>query len=114
MPRRMPQPRFVSRAPNSPRPEVLECRRLMAGVAADLDPAFSLDGRATADFFDLDDTANDVAVLPGGEVIVVGSAATERSVRSAFALTKFNANGTLDKAFGPGGFDGDGQVTTNF
>ena len=75
--------------------ESLEGRRMMA--AGDLDLSFGNGGKVIAA-----DTVGhpvaDVAVQPDGKVVVVGSHNND------FAVTRFNANGTLDRTFGGGGF----------
>ena len=75
--------------------ESLEGRQMMA--AGDLDLAFGNGGKVLAA-----DTVGhpvaDVAVQRDGKVVVVGS------LNNDFALTRFNANGTLDRTFGGGGF----------
>uniref|UniRef100_A0AAU1ZYW0 Calcium-binding protein n=1 Tax=Streptomyces sp. NBC_00093 TaxID=2975649 RepID=A0AAU1ZYW0_9ACTN len=77
----------------------------------DLDPTFSGDGKVLTDFAD-GDQARDVAAQPDGKIVSVGSSTDESLLESRFALTRHNADGTLDTGFG--GADGDepGTVTT--
>jgi len=83
--------------------EWLEERRVMA--AGMLDTTFDADGVAYADFQAFD-TARDVIVQNDGKVIAIG--VTDNGVGGDFALARFNANGSLDAAFGTAG-----KVTTD-
>jgi len=71
-----------------------------------LDPAFSTDGKATANFTTGDDYAFGVAIQPDGKILAVGRAGGSGGV---FAAARFMPDGTLDP-----GFSGDGRATTNF
>jgi uncharacterized delta-60 repeat protein len=71
-----------------------------------LDTSFSGDGKRTTNFTKLDDSVHGVVVLPNTD-IVAGGIANFGKFNARFALARFNANGTLDTAFG-----GDGKVTT--
>jgi uncharacterized delta-60 repeat protein len=74
-----------------------------------LDPAFSGDGKQTTDFgFGGGDAATGVAIQDDGKIVVVGFAAGPMS-SSAFALARYNPNGTLDPTF-----SGDGKQTIYF
>ncbi|WP_055523290.1 DUF11 domain-containing protein [Streptomyces graminilatus] len=77
----------------------------------DLDPTFSGDGKVLTSLAD-DDQARDVAVQPDGKIVSVGASADNSVTEGRFALTRHNADGTPDPAFG--GADGDqpGTVTT--
>lgn len=77
----------------------------------DLDPAFSGDGRVLTDFAD-GDQARDVAVQPDGKIVSVGASTDESLLESRFALTRHNADGTLDTGFGAADGDEAGTVTT--
>ena len=66
-----------------------------------LDPSFSGDGRQTTDFGG-DEFGYGVALQPNGRIVAFGKAA------SAFALARYNADGSLDT-----GFAGDGRQTTD-
>jgi uncharacterized delta-60 repeat protein len=70
-----------------------------------LDPTFSGDGKAFADFVGRTEFALGVALQTNGKIVAAGTA--RRSSR--FALARFTPSGTLDTTFG-----GDGKVTTNF
>ncbi|MGW7299868.1 calcium-binding protein, partial [Streptomyces sp. NPDC054829] len=72
----------------------------------DLDPAFSGDGKTITAFAD-DDQAHDVAVQSDGKIVTVGSSADYSLLESRWALTRHNADGSLDTGFGDGG-----RVTT--
>ena len=72
-----------------------------------LDPTFGFDGKVATGFPSAADFANAVALQPDGKIIVAG--ATLTGLRSAFALVRYNADGTLDEGFGAGG-----QVRTSF
>jgi uncharacterized delta-60 repeat protein len=74
-----------------------------SGLAAPatLDPSFSGDGKAITNFTPSFDGAKAVAVQADGKIVLVGGAG------SAFALARYEADGTLDPTFG-----GDGRVTT--
>ena len=67
-----------------------------------VDPAFGVEGVATADF-GASDQPNAVIIQPDGRIVVAGLSADQ------FALARFNADGTLDTAYGNGG-----EVTTDF
>jgi uncharacterized delta-60 repeat protein len=74
-----------------------------------LDPSFSGDGKQTTDFgFGGGDAATGVAIQDDGKIVVVGFAAGPMS-SSAFALARYNPNGTLDPTF-----SGDGKQTIYF
>ncbi len=66
----------------------------------DLDPTFSGDGKAVFDIIDgqFDETGYYVRAMTDGAVIVAGHVASRQ------ALLKVRANGTLDTAFGIGGW----------
>ena len=71
-----------------------------------LDTAFNGTGKATADFSKLD-YGRSVAVQSDGKIVVAGDAA--HGDGRAFAVARFNANGTPDI-----GFNKTGKVTTDF
>jgi len=72
-------------------------------AAGDLDPHFGGDGIANA-AFPTSDGGEAVAVQADGKVVVAGStSATTPNAPLDFALTRFNADGTLDTTFGTGG-----------
>ncbi len=76
-----------------------------------LDTSFDGDGVATLDFSSgSNDFGEDVAVTPGGKLVVAGLTGTTGSpTTNDFALARFNNDGSLDTSF-----DGDGKVTTHF
>ncbi len=61
-----------------------------------LDPNFGDAGVVTTDLGG-DDAGKEVALEPGGKVLVAGSSG------GRFAAARYNANGTLDRGFGSGG-----------
>ncbi len=72
-----------------------------------LDTSFSGDGMQTTDFGG-DDLANDVAIQANGKIVAAGIA-TGGATGNDFALTRYNANGSLDTSFAGGG-----RKRTNF
>jgi uncharacterized delta-60 repeat protein len=73
-----------------------------------LDTSFSGDGKQTTDFGG-SGQANAVALDAGGKLVVVGSIAGSGLSSRAFALARYNADGSLDTSF-----SGDGRQTTDF
>ncbi|HET6547791.1 MAG TPA: Calx-beta domain-containing protein, partial [Solirubrobacter sp.] len=71
------------------------------------DRAFDTDGIVTSDLTGRDDVANAVAVQPDGKIVAAGFAEIT-PFNFAFALARYNPDGTLDPSFG-----GDGIVTTD-
>ncbi|RLS73949.1 MAG: hypothetical protein DWH99_02165, partial [Planctomycetota bacterium] len=71
-----------------------------------LDTNFDGDGKVTTDFGS-SDTAYSVAIQSDGKIVVAGY--SFNGSNRDFALTRYNANGSLDTTF-----DGDGKVTTDF
>jgi uncharacterized delta-60 repeat protein len=68
-----------------------------------LDPSFGAGGRVVTDLGSPDDTANDVAIGPGGKILVAGSTRVESTRDRDFALVCYNPDGSLDQSFGTGG-----------
>jgi uncharacterized delta-60 repeat protein len=68
-----------------------------------LDPTFGTGGTVLTSFGGPLSAAADVAVQPDGKIVAVGIAGSD------FGTARYNANGTLDSAFGVGGL-----VTTDF
>jgi uncharacterized delta-60 repeat protein len=68
-----------------------------------LSVAFGGDGKITTDFTDGFDGAYAVAIQADGKIVAAGTG------DGAFALARYNADGTLDPTFG-----GDGKITTDF
>jgi len=66
-----------------------------------LDPAFGKGGIVITSIHDGDDNASGVAVQADGKIVVAGS--SNNGSDFDFALIRYNANGTLDPAFGTGG-----------
>jgi uncharacterized delta-60 repeat protein len=70
-----------------------------------LDTTFGTLGIATLHFANTDDVPSAVQVLPGGQILIAGTATTyvsSAATTSQFAVAELNANGTLDTAFGGG------------
>ncbi len=88
-----------------------------AHAAWALDPSFGNQGAATTSFSGGIDIAYDVAVYPengpnAGKIVAVGQAPDKGSGSrggSDFAVSRYNADGTLDSTFGTGGL-----VTNDF
>lgn len=72
-----------------------------------LDTAFDTDGKQTVDIAASYDFAYGVALQQDYKIVLVGSAGT--GVGTNFGLTRLNANGTVDTAFGTSG-----RVVTDF
>lgn len=67
-----------------------------------LDASFGTGGIVRTDFSGGTDGASEVALLPGGKIVVAGT--TYDSAGSGdFALLRYNPNGELDRTFGVGG-----------
>ncbi|MFI9150786.1 delta-60 repeat domain-containing protein [Streptomyces sp. NPDC053367] len=77
----------------------------------DPDPTFSGDGRLTTHFSGGDiSIAQDVAVQPDDRIVVAGGVGLGNpGYRPAFALARYDTNGSLDT-----GFDGDGKRVVSF
>ncbi len=71
-------------------------------------PTFFIgDGIVTTDFGSGEDIGNSVAVQADGKILVAGR--SYNGTNFDFALTRYNADGTLDTSF-----NGDGRLTTDF
>lgn len=90
---------------------------LIARYNADgsLDASFGLSagggGKVTTDFFERNDQARAVAIQDDGKIVVAGYASfrgANDDTEFAFALARYNANGSLDSSFGTAG-----KVTTD-
>jgi uncharacterized delta-60 repeat protein len=68
-----------------------------------LDETFGNSGKVITDFNDEFDLASDVIIQPDGKIIAAGEASFK------FGLARYNADGSVDDAFGSGG-----KVTTSF
>ncbi len=66
-----------------------------------LDPTFGKGGIVITSIHDGDDNASGVAIQADGKIVVAGS--SNNGSDFDFALIRYNANGTLDPAFGTGG-----------
>ena len=73
-----------------------------------LDIGFSGDGKVTTDIGGYWDQAYAMAVQFDGKVILAGASSQNISNLSNFALTRYNADGSLDD-----GFDADGKLVTS-
>jgi len=62
-----------------------------------LDTSFDEDGRVTTDFGGRSDQGNAVAIQPDGKIVAAGTSDSD------FAVTRYNADGSLDTLFGVGG-----------
>jgi uncharacterized delta-60 repeat protein len=71
-------------------------------AAGDLDAAFGNGGKVTTDFFGLNDRGSAIAVQPDGKIVVAGTTNTFAPA-SAFLVTRYNADGSLDQGFGTAG-----------
>jgi uncharacterized delta-60 repeat protein len=69
------------------------------------DAAFGNNGSVRTDFAGRSDSAAGVALQSDGRIVAVGSSGRE------FAVARYNADGSLDATFAPGGADGDGRVS---
>jgi uncharacterized delta-60 repeat protein len=75
-----------------------------------LDSTFGSDGRVTTDYATCDDQAAGILLQAEGKIVAAGTAdMCGGSFTFDFALARYNADGTLDPAFGSGG-----KVTTHF
>ena len=81
--------------------ERLEDRSLLSAGA--LDPTFGLGGIVTTDFLGSNtDAAQAVALQNDGKIVVAGHT-RDANQNTDFVVTRYNADGTLDAAFGSGG-----------
>ena len=77
---------------------------LAKATATGLDRTFGSSGIARATFAGKQAIANDLAVLPGGQILLAGSVRpTTTSPSSDTGLARFTSAGALDPAFGTGG-----------
>jgi uncharacterized delta-60 repeat protein len=83
-----------------------------AAAPGDLDPTFDDDGKVTTHFI-FNDQANGMAIQADGKIVAAGFTVCEPCAGPVtphdFALSRYNADGSLDPAF-----DGDGRVRTDF
>src|SRR5436190_241983 len=80
--------------------ESLESRRLFS--AGDLDSAFA-GGTVNRGFIQGDELAFSIALQSDGKVLIAGRADSGGASGNDFALARFNADGSVDTAFGSGG-----------
>lgn len=75
-----------------------------------LDTTFGSAGKVSTDFYGNSDQARRVRIQPDGKIIVAGLATTGSGATADtdFAVVRYNADGSLDTAFGSGG-----KVNTN-
>ncbi|CBE67527.1 MAG: hypothetical protein F9K13_06055 [Candidatus Methylomirabilis oxygeniifera] len=66
-----------------------------------LDPTFGTGGKVTTDLGSPYDSARALVLQPDGKLVVAGY--MDGASQSAFALARYNPNGTLDPTFGTGG-----------
>src|SRR5437016_5228018 len=72
----------------------------------DLDSSFGIGGRVSS----RSESADATAIQPDGKIVVAGSVrGTSPGANAAFALVRYNSNGSLDTTFGIRG-----RVTTDF
>jgi len=74
-----------------------------------LDAGFGSGGKVTTTFGSTADLAQGVALQPDGRIVVAGSSGYPQQRDEAFALARYNVDGSLDLGFGTGG-----KVTTKF
>jgi uncharacterized delta-60 repeat protein len=77
-----------------------------------LDTSFSTDGKLTTDFGSSSDNIQDVTIQPDGKVVVAGYTQIQFDGQvddNAWALARYNSDGSLDTSFGTGG-----KLTTDF
>jgi uncharacterized delta-60 repeat protein len=75
-----------------------------------LDTSFGSGGKVTTDFTGNADEAHGLAIQSDGRIVAAGSALSGTdSTSSDFGLVRYNADGSVDTAFGAGG-----RVTTDF
>jgi len=73
-----------------------------------LDSSFGAGGKVTTDFGGVGGRANAVILQPDGKIVAAGLSAYATNP-AAFALARYNTDGSLDSSFGTGG-----KVTTSF
>lgn len=78
-------------------------------IDGSLDPTFGTGGKVMTDFLSEFERAQALALQPDGKIVAAGLAERQSSARTDFALARYNADGSLDGAFGSGG-----KVRTDF
>ena len=94
----------ATRSQSSPGAATPSVATASQAAATGLDLSFGSGGEVTTSFTDQDDEVHAVAIQPDGKIVAAGSAGPD-----AFALARYNADGTLDTQFGESG-----MVTTDF
>jgi uncharacterized delta-60 repeat protein len=84
------------------------CSTSAKAAPGDLDPTFSGDGKQTSNFGPGFSQASAIVRQPDGKIIAVG-ANDDSAFGTAFALARYNPDGSLDKSF-----SGNGKQTTSF
>src|SRR5437879_8498063 len=74
-------------------------------ASGSLDTSFGTGGKVTTPIGSIDDEAFALVLQPDGKIVAAGYTSVANSI--AFALVRYNANGSLDASFGTGG-----KVTT--
>ncbi len=82
----------------------------LAAQSRGLDTGFGVNGFAVTAFEGGTASARAVVVQPDGRIVAAGSANTA-TTEADFALVRYNPDGSIDPAFGPGA---NGTVTTDF
>ena len=67
-----------------------------------LDATFGSGGRVSTDFFGFYDIGRALALQPDGKLVMAGTVSPNED-DFLFGIARYNPNGTLDTAFGPGG-----------
>lgn len=80
-----------------PATEVLECRCLLAGNPGSLDLSFGTDGIVIEPISGQDEWIRDLAALPDGKILAVGTQAGD------ILVARFDEDGSLDRTFGQSG-----------
>jgi len=78
---------------------------LASAGEGDLDPSFGIGGKSSADITGLllDDAVSDIALLPDGRILVVGTTSSGFPSERDVAVVVFGLNGSVDESFGQGG-----------
>ena len=88
----------------TPQPEVYNSDCIVVRLNRDGSPdaSFGDDGMVITDFTSVDMTG-DVALTPGGEIIVVGTVEPSPPPKFDFVVARYDRHGNLDPSFGTGG-----------
>ena len=79
-------------------------------VDGQLDSTFGVGGKVVTDILSTQNYIEGMAIQPDGKIVAVGAASPDVNTGD-FALVRYNADGSLDTSFGPGG---NGVVLTDF